>query len=74
MWGCLSRDSNIWSETAPHFKVIMFRLKIIKKHPKYTVGQTIEVSRNEAFGLLDSGYAKKTKDMVAGTDYRTKKK
>lgn len=51
----------------------MIRLKIVKPHKKYKVGEVIYVSPNEAFGLLDSGYAEKTKDMTA-TDYKIRKK
>lgn len=50
----------------------MQRVKIVKPHRKYTVGETVEVSNNEAFGLLDSGVAIQTKDMVA-TDYSLRK-
>lgn len=50
----------------------MIRLKIIKPHKKYSVGSTVEVTPNEAHGLLDGGFAEKTKDLVA-TDYRTAK-
>lgn len=50
----------------------MIRLKIIKPHKKYSVGETVTVTRNEAHGLLDGGFAEKSKDMVA-TDYRTAK-
>lgn len=48
----------------------MIRVKIIKPHKKYNVGETVYVTPNEAHGLLDGGYAEKTKDMTA-TDYRT---
>lgn len=48
----------------------MIRLKIVKPHKKYKVGETVYVTPNEAHGLLDGGYANKTKDMTA-TDYRT---
>lgn len=48
----------------------MIRLKIIKPHTKYNVGDTIYVSPNEAHGLIDQGFATKSKDMTA-TDYRT---
>lgn len=50
----------------------MIRIKIIKPHYKYRVGDTVEVSKNEAFGLLDSGVGIKAKDMVA-VDYKTKR-
>lgn len=48
----------------------MTRLKIIKPHKKYKVGETVYVSPNEAHGLLDGGFAERTKDMTA-TDFRT---
>lgn len=51
----------------------MLRLKIVKPHKKYSVGETVYVTRNEAHGLLDGGFAEHTKDMTA-TDYPTKKK
>lgn len=51
----------------------MIRVKIIKPHKQYAVGQTVYVTRNEAHGLIDSGYAQKAKDMVA-TDYKVRKK
>lgn len=47
----------------------MFRVKIIRPGSKYKVGDIVYVSRNEAFGLLDSGYGVKSKDMVA-EDYK----
>lgn len=46
----------------------MVRVKIIKGHKKYSVGETVEVTRNEAHGLIDSGIAMLSKDMTAG-DY-----
>lgn len=46
----------------------MIRVKIVKPHPKYKVGDTLEVSNNEAFGLIDGGVAIKSKDMTA-VDY-----
>lgn len=48
----------------------MIRLKIIKPHKKYNVGETVYVTPNEAHGLLDGGFAERTKDMTA-TDFRT---
>lgn len=48
----------------------MIRLKITKPHKKYNVGETVYVTPNEAHGLLDGGFAERTKDMTA-TDYRT---
>ena len=49
----------------------MQRIKIIKPHRRYKIGDTVEVSNNEAFGLLDSGVGIKSKDMVQ-VDYKTK--
>jgi hypothetical protein len=51
----------------------MVRVKIIKPHKQYKVGDTVELSPNEAFGLLDSGVAEKAKDMIA-TDYKIRTK
>lgn len=51
----------------------MIRVKIIKPNPNYQIGTTVELSRNEAFGLLDGGVAVLAKDMVA-TDYKIRKK
>lgn len=51
----------------------MQRIKIVKPHHHYKIGDTVEVSNNEAFGLLDSGVGIKTKDMTA-VDYKTKTK
>lgn len=42
----------------------MIRIKIVKPNNKYQIGQTIIVSNNEAFGLLDSGLAILSKDMT----------
>lgn len=47
------------------------RIKIIKPHRKYKVGDTVDVSPNEAHGLLDSQVGMLSKDMVA-TDYTTR--
>lgn len=51
----------------------MVRVKIVKPHKKYNVGETVYVTPNEAHGLLDGGYAVKSKDMVS-TDYKTTKR
>jgi quercetin dioxygenase-like cupin family protein len=48
----------------------MVRLKITKPHKKYKVGETVYVTPNEAHGLIDGGFAERTKDLTA-TDYRT---
>lgn len=49
----------------------MIRVKIIKPHKKYNVGETVYVTPNEAHDLIDSGFGEKTKDMTA-TDYKTR--
>lgn len=49
------------------------RVKIIKPHKKYTVGQTLQVSANEGFGLIDGGFAIQTKD-VTNSEWQTNKK
>lgn len=46
-------------------RIIMIRVKIIKPHKKYNVGETVYVTPNEAHGLLDGGFATKAKDMVS---------
>lgn len=51
----------------------MIRVKIVKATNKYAVGDTVEVSPNEAFGLIDSGVAIKSKDMTQA-DYKTEGK
>lgn len=48
------------------------RIKIIKPHKKYKVGDTVQVTPNVGFGLIDSGVAVITKDIVA-SDYRIKR-
>lgn len=48
----------------------MIRIKIIKSHKQYKVGETVYVTPNIAHDLIDGGYGEKTKDMTA-TDYRT---
>lgn len=49
------------------------RVKIIKDHPKHKKGITLNVSPNEGFGLIDSGYAILTRD-VTEQDFKTKVK
>lgn len=51
----------------------MYRVKIVKAHKKYAVGQVVEVTPNEAHGLLDGGFAVMSKDMTE-VDYTTAKK
>jgi len=48
----------------------MRRIKIIKPHKQYKVGETVYVTPNEAHDLIDKGFGQLTKDMTA-TDYRT---
>lgn len=45
--------------------VIMIRLKFLKNYKQFKPGDTESFSRNEAFGLIDSGVAMVSKDMVA---------
>lgn len=40
------------------------RIKIIKNQGSYKAGDVIDVSRNVAFGLIDSGVGALTKDMT----------
>lgn len=56
--------------TATGIRTYMIRIKIIKPHKKYAVGETVYVTPNEAHDLIDGGFGTKTKDMVA-TDFRT---
>lgn len=49
------------------------RIKIIAPHKKYQVGEIVEVSPNEAFGLLDSGVGVQTKGLEQA-DYKPKGK
>ena len=49
----------------------MQRVKIIKPGSKYKMGEIVYVSNNEAFGLIDSGFAIKTKDLTP-VDYNVK--
>lgn len=49
----------------------MRRVKFLKPHKHYKVGETATVSRNEAFGLIDAGIAMIAKDIVQ-SDYTTK--
>lgn len=48
----------------------MIRIKIIKPHKQYKVGETVYVTPNIAHDLIDGGFGEKTKDMTA-TEYRT---
>lgn len=45
------------------------RVRILKTAKGYRKGDTAEVSRNVAFGLIDSGIAQLTKD-IAPDDYK----
>lgn len=49
------------------------RVKIIKNTFHYKKDEIVEVSNNEAFGLIDSGYGILTKDMTV-QDYKVTKK
>lgn len=50
----------------------MVRVRIIKSRKQYKAGETVEVTPNEAHGLIDGGFAVISKDMVTDTDYATK--
>jgi hypothetical protein len=46
----------------------MIRVKFLRNHKEHKEGDTVFLSPNEAFGLIDSGVAIVSKDMVAN-DY-----
>lgn len=46
------------------------RVKILKDTFHYKKGEIVEVSKNEAFGLIDSGSGILTKEMTVN-DYQT---
>ena len=46
----------------------MIRVKFLRNHKEHKEGDTVFLSPNEAFGLIDSGVAMVSKDMVAN-DY-----
>lgn len=48
------------------------RVKILRDYKDFRKGQTLYLSPNEAFGLIDSGRAEVTKDMTE-FDYHVKK-
>lgn len=48
------------------------RVRITKATKKYNLGQIIDVSKNEGFGLIDSGHAVVSKD-ISQSDIRTKR-
>lgn len=48
------------------------RVKFIKDYKGHAKGSILEVSKNEAFGLIDSGVAQVTKDMTS-EDYKVSK-
>lgn len=50
----------------------MPRIKIIQDYKKYKAGETVEVSPNVAFGLIDRSVGIISKDMVS-SDYSVKK-
>ena len=43
----------------------MIRVKIVQEHDKYKIGQAYNLTKNEAFGLIDSGVAILSKDITA---------
>lgn len=51
----------------------MQRVKFIRSYKQYRQGDIESLSNNEAFGLIDSGYAIISKDMTA-QDYQSKPK
>jgi hypothetical protein len=54
-------------------RLYMIRIKIIKSHKQYKVGETVYVTPNIAHDLIDGGYGEKTKDMTS-SDYIIRKK
>jgi len=48
------------------------RIKIVKSSRQYKAGETVEVSKNVAFGLIDSGVGVISKD-VTPDDYKVTK-
>lgn len=50
----------------------MIRVKIVKAHKNHKVGDTVSLSKNEAFGLIDGGFAIVAKDLTSSLDYKTK--
>lgn len=50
----------------------MIRVKVTKSNKQYQAGETLYLSKNEAFSLIDSGHAVISKDMTQ-TDMKTKK-
>lgn len=51
----------------------MIRVKITKSYKNFNAGETVEVSKNVAFDLLDRGVAVMSKDLVS-KDHVTKSK
>lgn len=49
------------------------RVRITKSTREYKAGETVDVSRNVAFGLIDSGHAVISKDIVE-SDSKTKQR
>lgn len=45
------------------------RIKIVKSSHRYKAGETVEVSNNVAFGLIDSGVGVISKDLTPD-DYK----
>lgn len=40
------------------------RIKIVKTHRNFKAGETVEVSKNVGFGLIDSGVGIISKDII----------
>ena len=51
----------------------MRRIKIITNYKQYKAGDTLEVTNNVAFGLIDKGVAVISKDMTSRDYVKTKK-
>lgn len=47
----------------------MIRVKIVKDYRKYKAGETVELTPNEAHGLIDRSIAVLTKDVVSSDFY-----
>ena len=51
----------------------MVRVRLLQAWKGYKVGDSVEVSKNEAFGLIDSGRAIKDKMIVGSTTKKRKR-
>lgn len=51
----------------------MIRVRLLQAWKNHKAGDSVEVSRNEAFGLIDSGRAIKDKMIVASTTKKRKR-